>query len=317
VVRRALVLSVAFFGVAALAARPAAAQTISGFALDRFEPAAAGGAFLSQESLEFEGHLRATASLVGDWASKPLVFYQTSGTELAPLVRQQGLLHADAAVTLWDRARVDVGLPLALVDGGTDVQIRATQYGAPSGSVVGDLRLGATARIFGGARDALRGAAGAQLFFPTGGTRAFTSDGGVRFWPQLMLAGTHARFVWGARAGLHLRPSCTCDLAPGSEVTFGGAGGWWATPRLLLGAELYGSQALAQNGAFGGASPPLELLFQSQLVVKDHWRVSAGVAPGLTNGPGAPVVRAVIGVAFDLELVPPPRPTAAPISAPH
>ena len=72
------------------------------------------------------------------------------------------------------------------------------------------------------------GAVGAQLFLPTGDRKAFSSDGSVRFWPQLMAAGRYDRVSWGARLGVHMRPQndCACDLSPGTELTMGGAGTW-------------------------------------------------------------------------------------------
>lgn len=53
--------------------RWAAAQTVSGFADDRFEPAGAGSQWMTNESLAFEGHLRPAAARVEDWAVNPIV----------------------------------------------------------------------------------------------------------------------------------------------------------------------------------------------------------------------------------------------------
>jgi hypothetical protein len=286
----------------ALAPRPAAAQSITGFALDRFEPAGAGSGWASLESLDFEGHLRPSFAAATDWAYKPLVFYDSGGHELAALVRQQAVLHLGAAVTLWERARVDVSLPIGLVASGGDVQILAQRYGGPEGAGLGDLRLGADVRVLGGAHDLWRLGVGAQLFVPTGGTRQFTSDGAVRFWPRLMAAGEHGRLTWAARLGLHLRPSdaCACDLAPGSEVTFGAAVGWQAVRRLVLGAELTGSAALSSASSFSRAAAPVELLLEGHVEVAPRWRVTAGVGPGLSDGPGSPAVRGLVGVSYDL-----------------
>jgi hypothetical protein len=287
-----------------------AQQQIAGFADDRFEPAGAGSQWMSLESLDFDGHLRGTFSAVGDWAWKPIVFYDPSGQQQAALVRQQAVLNVDAAVLLWHRARFDVNVPLPSMAAGTDVQIRAQSYAAPTGGVVGDLRLGGDVRLFGRPHDRVTGAAGAQLFLPTGRTQSFSSDGGVRFWPRFMLAGDWRRFTWAARLGLHLRPSCACDLAPGSEVTLAGAAGWRASDRVLLGAELYGSHAWSSSGAFARAAPPVELLLGAHVAVTPRWRIAAGVSPGLTNGPGTPTVRGLVGAQYDIGSAGAPAPTA-------
>jgi hypothetical protein len=306
----------ATFAILMLTQRTAAAQTVGGLALDRFEPAGAGSAWMTLESLDFEGHLRPTFAVVGDWAWKPLVFYDPSGHELGALVRQQAMFGADASVTLWNRARLDVLLPVPIVDGGGDVQIGGRSYSAPSGGGVGDVRLGADVRVLGAARGRWRVAAGAQLFLPTGGPRQFTGDGAVRFWPRLMVAGDRGRLTWAARAGVHVRPSdkCGCDLAPGSELTLGAAAGWWMSPRLLLGAELYGSRAFSSGGAVARAAPPVEVLLAGHFTPIPHWRASLGVAPGLTNGPGSPTVRVVLGVEYDMTAKSSPEPTTPPPS---
>jgi OOP family OmpA-OmpF porin len=298
--------------------RSATAQQIAGFAEDRFEPAGAGSAWMSLESLDFAGHLQPTFGAVGDWAWKPLVFYDTGGHEVASLVRQQAVFNADASLTLWSRARVDLDLPFIAVDSGADVQIRDQTYAAPRGLGIGDVRLGADARLFGRPHDVIRIGAGALLFVPTGSTQSFTGDGGFRFWPKLMLAGEKGRFIWAAQLGIHLRPrdSCGCDLAPGSELSLGAAVGWQISQRVLARAELYGSDGLSSGGAFGKASPPAEILMSGRIALTPRWRLDVGVAPGLSNGPGSPVVRGLLGVQYEMASPTTPRPTStdSPIS---
>src|SRR6516162_8707287 len=90
--------------VVALALAPSAASaqaqatTISGFADDRFEPAGAGSAFLTVESLDFRGHLRAAAALVEDWAVHPMVAYNPQAGSSTAVVSQQLISHLDAAL---------------------------------------------------------------------------------------------------------------------------------------------------------------------------------------------------------------------------
>jgi hypothetical protein len=300
------------FALALLAARAGGAQAISGFAIDRFEPAGADSPWMTAEALTFDDHVRPFFAAAADWAWKPLVFYGAAGQGPA-LVRQQAVMHVDAALVMWKRARFDLALPLPVVNTGDDVQIRADRYAAPRGWGLGDLRVGGDVRVLGGARDAFRAGVGAWLFVPTGGTRRFTGDGGVRFWPRLQAAGERARFSWAASFGLHLRPSGAGDLAPGHELTFGAAAGFQATPRVLLGGELAGSKALSSTGVFAQADAPVELLLAGHLAVAPRWRVSLGIAPGLTNGPGTPAVRGVLGVQYQL---PPPPASELPASPP-
>jgi hypothetical protein len=152
---------------------------------------------------------------------------------------------------------------------------------------------------------------GARLFVPTGSTRSFTGDGGLRFWPRLELAGDKGRFLWAASVGIHLRPhdSCACDLTPGNELSFSAGAGWQVSKVVLARAELYGSDALSSGGAFAKASLPAELLMSTRVALTPRWRIDVGVAPGLSNGPGAPVVRGLLGVQYGLLPVAAPLPT--------
>jgi OOP family OmpA-OmpF porin len=265
--------------------------------------------------------VRPTFSLVSDWAWKPIVLYDPAGGEVKALVRQQLVAHADAALLLWNCVRIDLNLPVALAQSGSDTQIRDRSYAAPHGGALGDLRLGVDVRIFGQAHGPITGAVGAQLFFPTGQTQAFSSDGGARFWPRLLVAGERGRFVWAASLGLHVRPQnkCGCDLSPGTEVTGVAAAGWRLSPRLLVGPELYGSAATSSGGPFSRAAPPVEALLGAHFAFAPRWTVNGGLAPGLTDGAGTPVLRAVVGVQYRAEsLVRPqgPPPPAWPSAAP-
>jgi OOP family OmpA-OmpF porin len=183
---------------------------------------------MTVESLAFERHLRPAVALVTDWAWKPLVVYDEQGHEIAPLVRDQLMGHLDAALVLWNRLRLDLNLPVALVNSGDATPLGAQQFASPNGAALGDLRLGADVVVFRLPARQVVAAVGLQVFVPTGSTQAFSSDGGVRVWPWLEVAGDHDRFAWAGRVGIQFRPSDSrgCNLAPGTEVDGALAGGW-------------------------------------------------------------------------------------------
>jgi len=122
--------------------------------------------------------------------------------EVSALVRQELVEHLQGALVLWRRARFDLDLPVPLAQSGTSTAVGDQVFGAPGGAGIGDLRLGASVRLFGRAGARITGAAGAQLFLPTGDRKAFSSDGNLRFWPQVMVAGSYDRLTWGARLGV-------------------------------------------------------------------------------------------------------------------
>lgn len=301
-----------------LAAGEARAQQATGFAVDRFEPAAPGSAFLSLESLDYEGHLRPAAGVVSAWAWKPLVVYDGQSQQVSALVQQQLIEHVQGAIVLWDRARADLDLPVPLAHTGTTTVVGGQTYAAPDGGAIGDLRLGVSARLYARPAGAFVGAFGVQLFLPTGATKAFSSDGGVRVWPQLMAAGRRDRLTWAGRVGVHFRPqhACNCDLSPGSELTVGAGGTWRFVPRFAAGAELYLASAIAGGPFASHAGTSLEVMLAGHLAVAPRWNVSLGVAPGLTDGAGTPVARIVAGLQYVVEAPPPRLPEAPPAWTP-
>ncbi|HSS38345.1 MAG TPA: OmpA family protein, partial [Polyangia bacterium] len=291
------------------------------FAVDRFEPAGVGSDWFTLESLDLRGHLRFGANLTGEWANHPLVIFDQSGHQVAPLVRNQVVAHAGVGVVLWDRARLDANFPVGLLQSGDGGIVAGQTYAPPpSRPAVGDLRLGMDLRLFGRAHDLFTAAAGIQVFAATGDVGGYTSDGHTRFWPRLSIAGERGVFAWAARAGYQARSSG--GLAPGDEVTGGLAVGWRVWPTVLLGTELTGS---SRRSAFGKTvTTPAELLFGGHVAVAPDWQVGVGVAPGLTDGAGSPTVRLLASVGYwpaIVEIAPvrpvtiaraPERPRAAP-----
>jgi OmpA-OmpF porin, OOP family len=276
------------------------AQIVSGFADDRFEPAGADSAWMTVESLDFDGHMRPAFALVGDWAWKPLVVYDGQGNEVAPLVRNQLVGHLDAALLLWNRLRVDLNLPVALVNSGDATLLGTQQFAAPDGAALGDIRLGADVVVFRRPDRQIVGAVGLQVFVPTGRTQAFNSDGGVRVWPRLAVAGDHGRFAWAGRVGVQIRPSdsCGCNLAPGTEVDGALAGGWRPRDGWLVGPELDWSHTIAGGTGALRSGTPLELLLGGHYAATPTWTFTAGLGHGLTDGAGTPELRLVAGAQY-------------------
>jgi hypothetical protein len=300
------------------AGRPARAQQTAGFAVDRFEPAAPGSTFLSLDGLDYEGHLRPAAGLVSAWGWKPLVVYDGQSQQVSALVQQELVEHVQGAIVLWNRARADLDLPVPLAHTGTTTVVGGQTYAAPEGGAIGDLRLGASARLYAHPGGAFVGAIGAQLFLPTGATSAFSSDGGMRFWPQLLAAGRRDRLTWAGRLGVHIRPQhkCGCDLSPGSELTAGAGGTWRFVPRFAAGAEMYLASAIAGGPFASRAGTSLELMLAGHFAIAPRWNASLGVAPGLTDGAGTPVARIVAGVQYVVESPPPRLPEPPPAWTP-
>jgi outer membrane protein OmpA-like peptidoglycan-associated protein len=286
----------------------ATARAQSGFAVDRFEPAGGGSAWFSLDSLDLRGHLRPAAGLSTDLALRPVVIYDREGHEVAPLVRYQAMLHADVALVLWERVRLGVNVPLALAQDGQSGMVGGVSYVAPTGEVLGDVRLGVDVRLFGEPTDGVTAAIGGRVFLPTGHQSAYTSDGGPRLWPHLALAGEAGPFVWAARVGFHVRPTykCTCALTPGNEVTGALAVGFRILPTLLIGPELYGSSPVSGDNFLKPVASPVEVLLGAHFALARDWTMGLGAAPGLTDGAGSPAWRFVAALQFFPAIAAPP-----------
>ncbi len=293
------------------AARAQSAPAGSGFAVDRFEPAGGGSQWFSLESLDFYGRGRPAFGLVLDGAWKPLVIYDQSGHQVAALLRDQTVAHADAAVVLGNHFRLDLNLPVVLYQQGGALVLDNHAFAVPSHTALGDVRIGADLRVYGHTGDPFMAAVGAQVFVPAGKTATFAGDGSWRVWPHLLVAGDAGAFTWAANVGYHIRPTdkCGCSLAPGDELTAGLAAGVHLSPAVLIGPELFGSTSHLGNRV----ASPLELLVGAHFGVARGWTLSVGAGPGLTDGAGSPEVRGVVGLRY---FAPVDAPVAAPLPPP-
>jgi OmpA-OmpF porin, OOP family len=293
----------ALAGLAALAlALPAKAQVTThraeGFALERFYPADPGSRWLAGDALDFRGHKRTTLGVVLDWARKPLVLYGPAGSEI-PLVSNQFYGHLGGSVALWNRVRLSLWIPVILYEGGRSFFLDDTEYAAPHGLGLGDVRLGASALAWARADGVVRLGGGLRFFIPSAGRDSYASDGTVRIEPHVNVAGDVDGFTYAARLGVQIRPQSPnyAGTELGSEFLVGLAAGY-QTPgrRVLVGAELLGSTVFSRGDSyFDSTASPLELLAISRLRLPRGWSLSAGIGPGLTRALGTPRFRCLFG----------------------
>ncbi|MCL2825221.1 MAG: OmpA family protein [Polyangiaceae bacterium] len=289
---RAYLLGAAAIATAISTAGAASAQAESGFALNRFDPSERGSDWFSTDSLDLRGSGRLGIGVVGDWAHKPLVAYDEDNNEKYSLVRNQVYVHAGVTLVMWDRLRLGVNVPIAVMnESGDDPNATLSE-----GAKIGDVRVGADLRLFGTYGGAITGALGVQVHIPTGSRDAMTGDGKARIVPRFQVAGDISPFVYSARVGLNIRTlSDNFDGEPfGTEVLFGAAAGFrLADGRLVIGPEVYGSTVVSDSfdGAFARKTTPFEIIGGGHYKITESWRIGLGVGPGLTRGYGAPKLR--------------------------
>ena len=288
-----------FFRIATAAAvvlttADAAAQSRSGFAVDRFEPAERGSQHFVVDSLD----LRAGSGAAGatfDYAYKPLVVYDATGAERYALVRHQAIMHVGGAVVLAGRLRLAVDAPLALYQDGERAIVDGVTLSPSTAPAFGDVRLAVDVRILGDHGEPFSLALGVRGWLPTGLRSQFTSDGSARVAPQVLAAGAVAVLVWAARLAVVYRPrdDAYAGRPLGSELlAAAGIGLRTRNGRLVVGPELALASAFSGGAKlFGALETPVEWLFGAHYDVTPSLRAGAGLGGGLGHGYGAPVLR--------------------------
>ena len=304
------ILSTAIAVCALACGRSAAAQgQVSGYALDRFEPADRGSDWFVGESLDFRGSPRPAAGVVFDWAYRPLVLYDPSkiqGEPRATPIVDQVVMHAGAALVLKDRVRVAVNVPMVLFQDGDSLAGVATtvrDVSSPPHAALGDVRLSGDLRIGGHYGGPFSAAIGAQVYLPTGRRELYTSDGTVRVTPRLLVAGEVFGIFYAAQAGFAVRPlDATFEGRPlGSEALASLSAGVKVNDRFVIGPELSGSTVVTGGDrAFRTRNTPLELLLGGHITLGGVWRTGTAIGPGFTRADGTPSMRVI----FSIELEP-------------
>ncbi len=292
--RAALSVAVVSSAVLVLGGTRAEAQTETRFALDRFDPAEAGSAWTSADSLDLERFaLRASF----DYANEPLRIRESSDI-VTHVVSSQATLHLGGAWSPLSRLRLTALLPvqlLAMGDSGVD---NTGLVSGPSASfAVGDLRIGATWR-FTGERSPVRLAAGLRASFPTGQRAAYAGDAVVSLAPFVAAAGHASSFQYAARLGARLRTAPVTIIGGKTlehELAGTLAAGWnFAAANLLVGPELQVVVPLADAASSVGTAT--ELMLGAHWGVTRSLRLHAYAGTGFGGALGVPAFRAVLGL---------------------
>jgi OOP family OmpA-OmpF porin len=284
-----------FSAAAVLAFAPSAdAQSAKGFSLDDYSPAERGSDWFANESLDLRGHLRPAAGFTLDYANTPLGVYSSGGSRQVSLVDNQFYAHVGGALTLFDRLRFGVSLPILLTQGGTSATLPSGTAAAPTQSAgVGDLRIGADVRLLGQFRDPFQLALGVQFFAPTGNRDAFTGDGSVRVLGRAMVSGDISIFTYSAQLGLsyHGLNDSYVSNARGNQFNFAAAAGVRVLDgNLVIGPEVWGATVIENGGAFTQTGSPIEAIVGGHYTMGD-FKFGLGGGLGLTRGLGAPAYR--------------------------
>jgi OmpA-OmpF porin, OOP family len=312
--RRLTLVGLAVVASITAVARPSRSDPTPSLALS---PAPAGDRAFLVERAGVHGHLLLSARIVGDYAQAPLTL--RNGTQdIDRVVTQQTWAHALLSLSVAHRFLFSVSAPLLLTESGDPPPPSGGTAPRPGGApALGDLTLGARAKIFGTPPDAdtmIELAVAATTWLPTG-SEGYTGDGAVRARGAVLLEVASKRLYWVLNGGARTRPSETLPgILPtrvGSSLVFGGAAGFFADRRrrVSLGAEV-----LADLTVGNGASLFDPRATVVQTLATGHYRVAGGpfevgaaLGPGLGEGAGSAAFRVLALVGFA-----PERPAPAP-----
>lgn len=295
-----------------LAGRASADATPS-LALD---PAPAGDRGFVVERAGVRGHRLLSARILVDYAHGPLVL-QNQAQETERVVAHQTWMHALASFSLAHRFVVSADLPFVLDQASGPVPAAGgTATRVDSRAEIGDVRLGARARLFSSAEDAaVRAdfALTASLWIPTAAS-GYAGDGVARAQLGLVVDGASGRLFWAFNGGVRTRPSAALPGAlptrVGTELALGFAGGFFADDQreIALGTELVADLTLG-----GGASLFDPRATRAHLLITGQYRlfggpfeIGAAFGPGLGQGAGSAEYRALALVGFAPERAAPP-----------
>lgn len=281
---------------------PALAQSQPPLALNRFDPAPAGDRMFGVQSPFAAGALTPHVMLLGDYAHNPLVLRTTSDEEsVGAVVSSQLYLHLNASLSLFNRLNVNVDVPVALVQAGDDPSSNGLRLSSPKSAQFGDLRAGLRLRLLGGYDDIFQVAVGGYVWFPTGPSTGYVSDGKVRGMPQLIVGGRGDRLVWSIAGGPQIQSSADyAGVSQGTQIKWGGGVGVLLgdSRRLQIGPEI--SMALTLDDV-SKRTTNAEVLVDVRYRVFDDLEVGVGAGPGVSGGVGTPDLRAVAMLSYSPE----------------
>lgn len=185
-------------------------------------------------------------------------------------------------------------LPVALVQTGDD---------ALTSTALGDLRLGARVRLFGGLEGAAPSRFGlgieGQVILPTGNDRAYASDDKARGRILLLAEGLPANFLYiGANVGVMLRSEVDQAANLGHALLVSGSIGYRSfQDKFRLGLEANSDISLVKNEP-SVPTNAVEAYAVGSVRFLNGLHATVGVGPGFTDTSGTPSVRAVARIGW-------------------
>ncbi|MBK8255381.1 MAG: OmpA family protein [Polyangiaceae bacterium] len=288
------------------AAGAAAAQTLpvaGGTALNQLEPSVAGDPFFGTYHPAVNGRVELRGYVMADFARQPLRFID-QGTQTA-IVENQLFVRGDVSLSLADRFLIDVNMPVAVLQSGSQPATANLDFHPPTGVEAGDLRLAARLRIIGDNGGPFQLGLHGDFFIPTAPAGSYTGDGSFRSGVYLLMGGRFQAgvpFVWNVQGGGILRTSSN----PSAVAYGGGIGAQFIDGMLQLGAEVYGNTWIGDKPPLStdevtapeASSTSVEVLFGAKFRIVSGLQIGLAAGPGLSQAVGTPELRGLGMIAW-------------------
>jgi len=291
------VLAVCLVGTGPVAAQEEG-QTLN-TEIQHFHPVADGQGVVVTESAATLGLLKPSFGVMFNYGVNPLVVYQIDSsnqqvTESQKIVANQAALDIQAAIG-FKYASLAVSFPMNLAMSGDDELVGG--LASASGFSLGDLRIIPKGRIVDPLSKKFGVAIAVPIIIPTGSPENYTGDPTVRIAPMAILGYQSRRFRVFLNAGAMIRPAGDetpqrgfLDLNLSHEFLISLGLGVKPHPIAEINLELFGNVGGPANAnpfewAVGATIQPISIL-----------NIKAGIGTALSQGYGAPVFRAYVGV---------------------
>jgi len=297
VTRRARLVAIAIHACTVLGGSRALATTLAR------DPAPPGDAAYTVQGADARGHHSVRFGVTIDYSREPLVIVDAS-QRFERLVAEQLWAHALASYALAERFLFWADVPLLLTQSGP----------VDTGTALGDLRLGARARVLGPPREAPTLCLGAELWTPTGGDRPYVGENGWRAGPFVGVGEDAPVLAWSATLGATFRPGERFEGALTSRVGSAVVAGAAARVALDPAHTLRAGPELRTELVFGEGARLLDPRSTGlELLLGADWRIAGGpLVIGAAGGPGVgqlagtPDYRIAARVVFSPEAAPRP-----------
>src|SRR5882724_8859722 len=271
-----------------------------------FQPAMGPRNFLTIEGADVPEHKRLSFGLTLNFQSRPYSLF-TTGTSMGTsyLIDHQLAGELDAAIGLFDRYQIGVGLPYTayLTGDAADAMGEATG-GSLHENGLGDMRIEAKAQIATlGDDDQYSLAASGGLTLPTSKSvsdAAYLGDKSVTGRIKAIGMVSLGKVRAAANLGLLFRgTSYAFATQLGHQMLYGAAASYDLDHRIELILELFGRSGLGAFDQFYTDVNPFEVDVAGRWGVTSMVSVLAGGGKGLGTGIGSPQLRLFAGVQFN------------------